>query len=137
MLVHLYSMMVIGEWWWKNRLLPLYLHPMKLNARPGGTTLGSHRKRGGDDMPETLREEPNEALVSIFETEQESEALVIQGLLEAAGIEVLITNFDAPQDVLPVGGVALRVREDQVEEARAILAEYKDKGITDAEAEAS
>jgi len=88
-------------------------------------------------MPETLREEPNEALVSIFETEQESEALVIQGLLEAAGIEVLITNFDAPQDVLPVGGVALRVREDQVEEARAILAEYKDKGITDAEAEAS
>ena len=87
-------------------------------------------------MPETLRKEPNEALVVIFECEQESEAMVVQGLLESGGIEVLLTNFDAPQDVLPgVGGVALRVREDQATEARAILAEYKDKGVTEAEAE--
>jgi hypothetical protein len=87
-------------------------------------------------MPETLREEPNEALVVIFEGEQESEAMVVQGLLESAGIEVLVTNFDAPQDVLPgIGGMALRVREDQAQEARAILAEYKDKGVTEAEAE--
>jgi hypothetical protein len=87
-------------------------------------------------MPDTLKEEPNEALVVIFECEQESEALVVQGLLESGGIEVLLTNFDAPQDVLPgVGGVALRVREDQAQEARAILAEYKDKGVSEAEAE--
>lgn len=87
-------------------------------------------------MTESLREQPNEALVVIFESEQESEAMVVQTLLESAGIEVLLTNFDAPQDVLPgVGGMALRVREDQVEEARAILAEYKDKGVTEAEAE--
>lgn len=87
-------------------------------------------------MPETLREEPNEELVVIFECEQESEAMVVQGLLESGGIEVLMTNFDAPQDVLPgVGGVALRVREDRAMEARAILAEYKDKGVTEAEAE--
>lgn len=87
-------------------------------------------------MAETLREEPNEALVVIYETEQESESMVVQNLLESAGIEVLVTSFDAPQDVLPgVGGMAIRVREDQAEEARAILAEYKDKGVTDAEAE--
>jgi hypothetical protein len=87
-------------------------------------------------MPESLPEEPNEALVVVFETEQESEALVVQSLLESAGIEVLITNFDAPQDILPgVGGVKLQIREDQLEEARAVLAEYKDKGVTEAEAQ--
>jgi hypothetical protein len=86
-------------------------------------------------MPETLSKEPNEALVVIFSSEQESEAMVVQSLLESDGIEVLVTNYDAPQDVLPgVGGVKLQVREDQVEEARAVLAEYKDKGLTEAEA---
>jgi hypothetical protein len=85
-------------------------------------------------MPETQNEEPNEALVEIFETEQESEAMVVQSLLESAGIEVLSTNYAAPQDVLPgIGGLALRVREDQAEEARAILAEYQNKGLTEAE----
>lgn len=87
-------------------------------------------------MPETLKQEPNEALVIVFETEQESEAMVVQSLLESAGIEVLVTSFDAPQDILPgVGGMALRVREDQAEEARAVLAEYKDKGLTETEAQ--
>jgi len=88
-------------------------------------------------MPETQREEPNERLVDIFESEQESEALVVRGLLQSAGIEVLQTNFDAPQDVLPgVGGVALRVREQQADEARAIISEYRSKGLTEAEADA-
>jgi hypothetical protein len=86
-------------------------------------------------MAETERGEPNEALVEVFESEQESEAMVVQSLLESAGIEVLKTSYDAPQDVLPgVGGVALRVREDQAEEARAVLAEYQNKGLTEAEA---
>jgi putative signal transducing protein len=88
-------------------------------------------------MPETQRADPNERLVGIFETEQESEAMVVRGLLESAGIEVLQSSFDAPQDVLPgVGGVALRVREEQAEEARAIIAEYQGKGLTEAEADA-
>jgi Putative prokaryotic signal transducing protein len=87
-------------------------------------------------MPETQKEEPNESLVEIFECEQESEAMVVQSLLESAGIEVLLTSYDAPQEVLPgVGGVALRVRADQAEEARAILAEYQNKGLTEAEAQ--
>ena len=89
-------------------------------------------------MPETAksqREEPNEELVEVFESEQESEAMVVASLLESAGIEVLQTSFDAPQDVIPVGGVALRVREDQAEEARAIIAEYQKRGLSEAEAE--
>lgn len=87
-------------------------------------------------MPEKLREEPNERLVVIFVSEQESEAMVVQSLLESDGIDVLVTNFDAPQDILPgVGGVKLLVREDQVAQARAILAEYQNKGLTEAEAQ--
>jgi hypothetical protein len=87
-------------------------------------------------MPETPQQERNEPLIVIFESEQESEAMVVQSLLESDGIDVLITNFDAPQDILPgVGGVKLQVREDQADHARAILASYKDRGLTEAEAE--
>jgi hypothetical protein len=87
-------------------------------------------------MPETPQQERNEPLIVIFECEQESEAMVVQSLLESDGIDVLITNFDAPQDILPgVGGVKLQVREDQADQARAILASYKDRGLTEAEAE--
>lgn len=92
-------------------------------------------------MPETPKEEPNQeepngTLVEIFSTEQESEAMVVQSLLESADIEVLKFNLDAPQDILPgVGGISLQVREDQAEEARAILAEYQNKGLTEAEAQ--
>lgn len=91
-------------------------------------------------MPETQREEPrgepNEALVEVFESEQESEAMVVRGLLESAGIEVLQSSFDAPQEILPVGGVSLRVREEQADEARAIIQEYQRNGLTEAEADA-
>ena len=84
--------------------------------------------------PETVREEPNEALVEVFESEQESEAMVVQSLLESAGIDVLMTNFDAPQDILPgVGGVIIQVREEQADEARHIIKEYQSGGAKAAE----
>jgi len=55
-------------------------------------------------------------LVLVFDTQQESEALVIQSLLSSAGIESIITNLDAPQDVLPgVGGVVVKVNPAQAE----------------------
>lgn len=43
----------------------------------------------------------NQDLVSVFDSEQESEAMVVQSLLESAGIDAIISGFDAPQDVLP------------------------------------
>ena len=65
----------------------------------------------------------SEALVSVFDTMDETEALVVQGLLESNGIETLLTNRDAPQDVLPgVGGVVIRVRPEDADEAREIIA---------------
>ncbi len=64
-------------------------------------------------------------LVTVFDTRQESEAMVIQGLLSSAGIESIITALEAPQDVLPgVGGVLVRVNPAQAEQAREIIAEY-------------
>ena len=72
------------------------------------------------------RPDPNEELVKVFDTDQESEAMVVRGLLESAGIESLITNLEAPQDVLPgVGGVIISVREEDAEDARRLIEEYR------------
>jgi hypothetical protein len=69
---------------------------------------------------------PNEELVEVFGTKEESEAMVVRGLLETAGIDVLVTATDAPQDVLPgVGGVVLRVPATQAEEALSMIEEYR------------
>ncbi len=73
-------------------------------------------------------------LVKVFDTEQESEAMVVQGLLESAGIESIITSLDAPQEVLPgVGGVIIQVNPDQAEEARRLIQDYRENAASDAE----
>jgi hypothetical protein len=71
------------------------------------------------------RPEPNEKLVKVFDCEQESEALVVRGLLESAGIECLVSSLDAEQDLFPIGGVVIRVREEQVDDARRLIEEYR------------
>ncbi len=67
--------------------------------------------------PEEVTEgegEDNRELVEVFDTQQESEAMVVRGLLESAGLEALMSSLDAPQDVLPgVGGVIVRVPAGQ------------------------
>jgi Putative prokaryotic signal transducing protein len=69
---------------------------------------------------------PNEKLVRVFDTEQESEALVVRGLLEAAGIDADMTSLDAQQDILPgVGGTIILVREEDAEAARKVIQEYR------------
>ena len=52
------------------------------------------------DSP-AARPNPNEKLVRVFDTEQESEALVVHGLLESYGIDSDLTSLDAQQDILP------------------------------------
>lgn len=72
--------------------------------------------------------DPDTGLVDVFDTQQESEAMVVHGLLESAGIESIITNLDAPQDVLPgVGGVVIRVNPEQAEAARQLIEEYRNR----------
>jgi hypothetical protein len=70
---------------------------------------------------------PNQApddreLEQIFQTTEESEAQVVQGLLESAGIDALVTG-ENPADILPVGTIAVRVPAEDAEEARHIISE--------------
>jgi putative signal transducing protein len=82
--------------------------------------------------------EPLEKLVKVFDTDVESEAMVVQGLLESVGIEAVMSNREAPQDVLPgVGGVVILVREDQAKDAAAMIEEYSTHPTTDEDEEVS
>jgi len=70
--------------------------------------------------------EPNEKLVKIFDTEQENEAIVVQGLLESAGIDSDLKSIDAVQDAFPgVGGSVLLVRQADAPEAEKIIDAYR------------
>jgi hypothetical protein len=84
----------------------------------------------------TRPQEADDELVDVFDTQQESEAMVVHSLLESAGIESIITNLDAPQDILPgVGGVLIRVNPKQADEARRIIEEYKNTAAAEGEDE--
>ena len=75
---------------------------------------------------ENDRPNPNEKLVRVFDSEQESEAMVVSGLLESAGIDCEVTALDAPQDILPgVGGTIILVREEDAERAQRLIDEYR------------
>jgi hypothetical protein len=81
-----------------------------------------------NDPDNTVEEtpNPNEKLVKVFDTEQESEAMVVHGLLESAGIDSDITSLDAQQELLPgVGGTIILVREEDADEAKRMIEEYR------------
>jgi hypothetical protein len=69
---------------------------------------------------------PNKKLVKIFDTEQETEAIVVKGLLESAGIETDLKSLDAAQDMFPgVGGTIILVGEEDAAESTKIIDEYR------------
>ena len=72
--------------------------------------------------------DPKEELVNVFESEQESEVMMVKGLLESAGIEAITQNLDFPQDLFPIGGERLLVRAEDAEEARQLIEEYQASG---------
>jgi hypothetical protein len=89
-------------------------------------------------MPDTanpaLKPDPNEKLVKVFDTEQEPEALVVQGLLESAGIATELVATDLSQDAFPgLGGVVLLVREDDADAAAKIIESYRQSPPVDDE----
>jgi hypothetical protein len=76
--------------------------------------------------PAPAPQSTDEALVDVFGTKEDSEALVVKGLLDSAGIDSVIVSLDAPQEVLPgVGGVVIRVAAGDAEEARRAIEEYR------------
>jgi hypothetical protein len=82
------------------------------------------------------RPDPNEELVKIFESEEESEALVVKGLLESAGIDSDVAPRSLSQKAFPnMGGTIILVREEDAETARRLIAEYKQSPDADEEAE--
>ena len=79
-----------------------------------------------DTTSPTPQPEPNEKLIKVFDTEQENEAIVVQGLLESSGIESDLKSLDAVQDAFPgVGGSVILVREQDGPEATKIIEAYR------------
>ena len=69
---------------------------------------------------------PKEKLVKVFDCERESEALVVSGLLESAGIDCDVTSTDAAQNIYPgVGGNIVLVRQEDEDKARRLIEEYR------------
>ena len=69
---------------------------------------------------------PNEKLVKVFESEEETEALIVKGLLESSGIESDLAPLSLTQYAFPnVGGTVLLVREEDAETARRIIADHQ------------
>jgi hypothetical protein len=75
---------------------------------------------------EEQRPDPNEKLVKVFDSEQESEALVVKGLLDSAGIENDLKSGSFLQDAFPgLGGMIILVREEDEEKALSLIAESR------------
>ena len=73
---------------------------------------------------------PNEKLVKVFDSEQESEALVVKGLLESAGIESDLTSATMVQDAFPgLGGMVILVREGDEQRARKAISEQQNRAL--------
>ncbi len=86
------------------------------------------------DIPDVEpKPDPNEKLVKVFDAEQESEALVVQGLLESAGFETDLRGIDTAQNTYPVGGVVIMVREEDAAEAEKIIESYRQSPPVDDE----
>ena len=80
----------------------------------------------GDAQAGERRPNPNEKLVKVFDSEDESEALVVKGLLDSAGIDSDLTSASLLQDAFPgLGGMLIVVREEDAEGARRLIAEQR------------
>ncbi|HWW16734.1 MAG TPA: DUF2007 domain-containing protein [Candidatus Dormibacteraeota bacterium] len=77
-------------------------------------------------MEERRQPDPNEKLVKVFDSEEESEAMVVKGLLDSAGIESDLASAQLLQDAFPgLGGMIITVREEDAKKARSLIAESR------------
>ena len=79
-----------------------------------------------------------EHLIDIFDTNDNSEAMVVHSLLESGGIESLMSTVEAPAGVypfnaMPLGHIRIQVLESQAEDSLRVIAEYRRRGPEDAE----
>src|SRR5271155_2441920 len=79
-----------------------------------------------DATVQERRPDPNEKLVKVFDSEEESEAMVVKGLLDSAGIESDLASGQLLQEAFPgLGGMIIVVREEDAEKARNLIAESR------------
>lgn len=80
-----------------------------------------------DSSADTQRSpDPNEKLVKVFDSELESEAMVVKGLLESAGIDSDLTSASMVQDTFPgLGGMIILVRQADAEAAQKLIAAHQ------------
>ena len=72
------------------------------------------------------RPNPDEKLVKVFDSELDSEALVVKGLLDSAGIDNDLMSASMLQDAFPgLGGMIILVREEDAEQARKTIEENR------------
>ncbi len=84
---------------------------------------------------ERRRPDPNEKLIKVFDSEQESEAMVVKGLLDSANIESDLTSSSLLQETFPgLGGMIILVREEDAEKARKLIAESRRASASDSAA---
>jgi hypothetical protein len=83
-------------------------------------------------MPDPINSErqpqpnPNEKLTKVFDSENESEALVVKGLLDSVGIDNDLTSAAMIDDMFPgLGGMIILVREEDADEARRVISENR------------
>ena len=70
--------------------------------------------------------DPDEKLIKVFDSEEESEALVVKGLLDSAGIESDLQSASLLQDAFPgLGGMIIQVREEDAEKALRLITESR------------
>lgn len=72
------------------------------------------------------RPDPDEKLVKVFDSEDESEAMIVKGLLDSAGIDSDLTAGAMVQEMFPgLGGMIILVREQDAEAARQLITDYR------------
>ncbi|HYM79539.1 MAG TPA: hypothetical protein VE377_26420 [Candidatus Dormibacteraeota bacterium] len=80
---------------------------------------------------EQPRPDPNEKLVKVFDSELESEAMIVKGLLESGGIDSDLTSAAMIQDMFPgLGGMIILVREQDADAARKMIDEYRQSAVS-------
>lgn len=93
------------------------------------------RIRTGDFMVEPVnpagsaerQPDPDEKLVKVFDSELESEAMIVKGLLESAGIDSDLTAASMVQDTFPgLGGMIILVRQEDADVAKKVIAEHQE-----------
>jgi hypothetical protein len=78
---------------------------------------------------EERQPDPNEKLVKVFDSEDESEAMVVRGLLDSASIDSDLKSASLLQDAFPgLGGMIILVREEDEEKARGLIEESRRAG---------